>query len=766
MTFPAATYRLQLRGGVTFSTVERHLPYIAGLGVSFLYLSPIFSAASGSSHGYDTIDVTRIDPGLGGRAGFSRLAAAARQAGLGLVLDWVPNHTAFSVENPWLRDVLRLGERSRFARHFDIDWSRGRLVLPFLPEPFETMLSNGAFGIAEEDGEAVMTAGELSVPLAPGALPPGAERGDPDALRALHDAQSWRLTHWEFERDGVTHRRFFNVTGLIGMRVEDARVFDDVHRTLLELVRTREVQGLRLDHIDGLADPAGYLKRLRTAVGPDVPIWVEKILTGDEMLPEWPVEGTTGYEAARAIAAVLTQPPGIERIDAAWREQTGRQGSFHEALAVAKDEVMRHELAAELHALIDLARAAGQSDGELERGDEALREAILALLIAFPRYRTYFVRGQPPPSPDLRLMQAVVSEATAGLRDETALRFVARLVTDPATDEEEAFRTRFQQVTGALLAKAHEDTAGFRYNRYLAANEVGADPDDPALGVAAFSDWIGARGAWGLTLASSHDTKRSADARMRLVAISHRPEAFLELWHDSLAVPHHEAVDPNLRWYVVQSLFAIWEPGRDDLVERIADHTLKAMREAKEATTWTHPDAAAEDNATGFARALARRWEAGLPSAGVELLAAGDMLSLAQVALQMTIPGIPDLYQGDEGPARHLTDPDNRRAVDFGSLASLAEEGGPAGRKARLTRTLLSLRRARPDFFAQATARAEPVGSGGLRLVREHLRFRLTVSINDSAAPAPDQVLWPRDPRDVEAAVAVSWHPGGTELRD
>ncbi len=266
MSFPTATYRLQMRGPMTFARAAALVPQIAALGVSHLYLSPIFTASGSSMHGYDVTDPSQIDPSLGGREGFSALARAAQALGMGIVLDIVPNHTAFTLDNPWLRDVLRNGETSRYARHFDIDWARGRLVLPFLPEPFETMLARGAFHATPEGGGA-LTDGVLAVPLMPGSLPPPEDCADIEVLRELHEAQNWRLTHWEYERDGVTHRRFFNVTGLIGMRVEDPQVFEDMHALLFELIEAGEVQGIRIDHIDGLADPAAYLRQLRARVG-------------------------------------------------------------------------------------------------------------------------------------------------------------------------------------------------------------------------------------------------------------------------------------------------------------------------------------------------------------------------------------------------------------------------------------------------------------------------------------------------------------------
>lgn len=717
MTLPRATYRLQLRDGMTFAMAQDRLGPIRDLGASHLYLSPIFAATAGSTHGYDVIDPTRIDPCLGGREGFEALARAAREAGLGIVIDIVPNHTAFSLENPWLLDVLRHGERSRWARHFDIDWGAGRLVLPFLPEPFEAMLEGGH--IRAEDGEEgpVLCAGDLEIPLTPHALEEAEREGDPEALRALHARQAWRLAHWELERDGVTHRRFFNVTGLIGMRVEDPQVFEDTHALTFELVREGLVQGIRVDHVDGLADPGEYLGRLRAALG-DTPIWIEKILVGEERLPRWPVEGTTGYEACAAIARVLTDPAGLAKIDELWRQATGETRDWPEVLAAAKAQVIRQDLAAELAQLKNLAMAAAAASGEVEVGEEALREAVLALLVEVPRYRTYLESPDPERrAEDLRLLDEAAARAAAGLVSDRALRFVAGAICDGDTPEALRLRTRFQQVTGALMAKSQEDTAFFRFTRCLAHCEVGGEPGEPVWSPARFGAWMEERGGRDLVLTSSHDTKRAEDARMRLVAMTHLPQAFARVWAEATALPAARGVDPGTLWYVVQSLLALWEEGREDLEERLARHLEKAMREAREVTNWTHPREEAEQRPEDFARALARAWAERLPEGAAELFARAEELSLAQVAIKGLMPGIPDFYQGSEGPLHHLTDPDNRLAVDWDRLGC-PEPGGFAHRKDALTRRLLALRRERPGLFGPEAAVRVEGGEGAWRLLR------------------------------------------------
>ena len=731
-----ATYRLQLRDGVDFAEARRYLPHLTANGISHLYLAPIFRAQAGSTHGYDVIDPNVIEPDLGGDAGFDALAQAARQAGIGIIIDIVPNHTAFSLENPWLRDVLRHGTDSAFAPHFDIDWS-DRLLLPFLTDTFEGLLEAGKVSLDREADGPVLRVGDVAVPVDPATV---AAHGDD--LAALHDAQAWRLTPWQRERDSITHRRFFNVTGLIGMRVEDEAVFADMHRKVFDLVDAGLVQGLRLDHIDGLADPDTYLDRLKARVG-DVPIWVEKILTGAEALPDWGIAGTTGYEAARQIARLLTDGEGHAQLLAAWQAQTGRTGSFHDALIAAKHEVLRQDLAAELQQMIGLADAAARAAGD-EQGQEALREAVIALLVAFPRYRTYLA-GADNRREDVALMQAVADEASRDLRTDHVVRLLTDCILTPATPEAARLQVRYQQVTGALLAKSHEDTAGFRWNAYIAANEVGADPDDVTVSDDDVNDWLADRLPTALTLTSSHDTKRSEDARMRLVACSHLPGDLIALVDDSATLPGAEAVRPNTRWYLVQSALAIW--GAPEMETRLHDHMTKAMREAKRVTNWTYPDEAAEARVLTLIPRLAARWRAAQPDALHRLIALGQRLSLIQTALKIAMTGVPDIYRGCLGAHFALTDPDNRRPVDLDALMRLDGAEGFAGDKARLSRRLLTLRQADPAFFDQATCTVARDDAGNVTLTRALGDRRLVircdlsadspVTIRDSAAPHP-----------------------------
>lgn len=732
---PTSTYRIQLRSGVTLDTVARDIPRLAALGLSHLHLSPIQTATPGSTHGYDIIDATEVDPILGGRPALDRLSRQAQDHGLGLILDIVPNHMAFHLSNAWLRDVLSHGPASRHAPIFDIDWTAGRLVLPLLPAPFATLLERGDIALTDSPDGPALRAGDLTVPLRPD-IPPHTD------LAALHDAQHWRLTHWRLDGDGITHRRFFNITGLIGLRVEDPAVFDDTHALILDLVRNRRIHGLRIDHIDGLADPAAYLVRLRAAVG-NLPLWVEKILTRDEPLPDWPVQGTTGYDATRQITRLLAAPAGLARLRTDWAAQTGLTAPFATQHATAKRDILHHDLAAELLSLITLARPVRNATPRLGTGDEALREAVLALLLHFPCYRSYLSAG-PPSAADLRLIRSTADAAAQTLRDDSTLRRLAQALTHAASPAETRFRTRFQQITGALAAKSLEDTLMFRHTPMLALCEVGSDPNEAPLTPQDFARWATDRGArWPLTLTltSSHDTKRSEDARARLLAATYDPDALLSL---IAQLPDTFAdVPPALRWYITQSWLAIF--GTPDHPARLVRHIEKAMREAKLITTPTHPDPKAEAPILAATRSLATRWHQPPPEA-LRLIRLGGDLSLCQLALKLALPGLPDIYQGCEIAAHHLTDPDNRRPIDPDSRADPGRAIDAA--KSDLTRTLLTFRRriaSEIPITGPVAAHDTPTGTLlSTRTPKGTLWLHLAPGTTAEAGEGPP--LWPPNP--------------------
>lgn len=762
MRLPTACYRLQFREGMDFDRAAALVPYLDALGASHLYASPLFTAASGSTHGYDVTDPTEIEPGLGGREGLERLSAALRARGMGLVLDIVPNHMAFSAETPWLRDVLRRGRESRYVGHFDLDPAAERIRLPWLTEPFHALAQKDAFSIGEDADGPVLVTGGLRVPLADSPSLERARQGlSPQIVTDLHAEQPWRLVHWRTERDALTHRRFFNVSGLIGVRVEEEGVFEDTHALMFDLVADGIVDGIRIDHIDGLADPAAYLKRLRARL-PETPVWVEKILSGDEGLEDWPVQGTTGYVAARALGRFVADPRGRATLDAAYREATGRRAPLEDVLRRAKRQIMTDDLSAELWSLHGmLSEIAAADPVGVEYGPEDLRRAIVELIAAFPRYRTYMTATEISPA-DAALVRQAAEDAVAINPVPGAIPFLAEALLrgDPACIR---LRLRFQQVTGAAIAKSQEDTAFYREVPLLSANEVGGEPDDSPLDAGGFHAAMGRRARempHGLTLTSSHDTKRSEDARMRIAAATHAPDAFLA-FYAACAREGRGEVSANLQWYLAQTRLAV-DAADGDLAARLATHVEKALREAKRDTFWTAPNEEVEEAAQAFAARIAERF-ADLPADVAPILEAADRLSMVQTALKLTMPGIPDIYQGCEIASYTLTDPDNRRPVDFDLLADALADPGRLPRpidraKFRLTNRLLVLRRDLPDLFLHGDYTPSERGGTGCAFMRRHGGTVLSVAA-DPAGGTPDagdgEAIWPPPGEDGPVAIAL-----------
>ncbi len=768
---PRATYRLQLREGMDFAKAAALAPYLRRLGVSHLYLSPIWTAAPGSTHGYDVCDANQVEAALGGRAGFAKLADAMAAEGLRVVLDIVPNHMAAHEANPWWASVLRWGEASRHAGHFDIDWTADRLLLPILGAPYLEALEGGALGVARDRDGFSMTVYDRALPLTPRswalilaeagdalaplarafgvatpdaaeALAPRLDAADQSALEAacaavaadraklhrLHEAQPWRLAHWRMAREALTYRRFFEITDLVGVRVERPEVFEDVHRLLFTLIGEGRVHGLRIDHVDGLADPAGYLRRLRDRVGPGVPIWVEKILhRGEALRPSWPVEGTTGYEFAADMADLMAAPEAAAPLEAAYAEARGGPVSFTALVDGAKRHILTHNLSAELDGLTDAVLALARRQlATRDLGRDTLRRSIIEMARALPVYRTY-VTAEGPSAEDIALIEAIEADAKAAreVENEIGVEFVARLLRLDLPDLADqiaalGFAVRFQQMTGPVTAKALEDTVFYRFNRLIGLNEVGGAPERMGADPADVHAALAARRATPLTLngTASHDTKRGEDARARLYAITLAPERWAALaarWRAATDGFWDGAADGDVTWTFLQTLLGVWPPdlapdnaaGVRALAGRVAAFFEKAGREAKARTSWTQIDDAYEARVRGFVgRALdpdgAADFLSGFAAGARPFIEAGAALALGQTAIKLCAPGVPDLYQGAEGGDFSLVDPDNRRAPDFAALARAAEAEAPEGRFAKtgLIRAVLAARAAAPEAFA------------------------------------------------------------------
>ncbi len=667
---PTASYRLQLQPSFTLTDARAAVPYLAALGVSHLHLSPLLEAVPGSAHGYDTVDHTRVSEQLGGEAALRELAGAARAHGLRLIADVVPNHMALPVPerlNAPLWQVLRDGPDSRYARWFDIDWAAqgGRVLLPLLAGRLGAELHRLT---VDQD---TLRYYDHVFPLRPGTqwLP----------LPELLERQWYRLAWWRLARTELNYRRFFTVNDLIALRAEDPEVFEATHSVLLRLRAEGVLDGFRVDHPDGLADPRGYLRRL-AAAGDGAYVVVEKILSGEERLPaDWPCAGTTGYDALRRIDGVLTDGAGARRLARLYAEQVGLDSSAPEAAREGRAEMTapEGELAAEVDRLVRLAERIGAAEPALaDHAPIAVRAALQGLFTRYTVYRPY---------PDV-LRRSVESPSST----EEFVDLLAHGLLGPGPLKEE-FRTRFAQTAAAVAAKGVEDTAFYRWHPLLSLNEVGGDPGHPGVDPADFHRWCERlQQDWPLTMTalSTHDTKRSADARARLAVLAELPER----WTAECAAWSRLAgglADRNAEWLLWQTLVAAWPIS----LERLTAVLLKSLREAKLATSWTSPDPGYESAVTDYARAVLANPElTGRIGGFVDQLAPyARSNSLAAALLHLTVPGVPDLYQGSELMLYTQVDPDNRAPVAFGTregeLSELDHE------KRHLTTTALHLPR-------------------------------------------------------------------------
>ncbi|MDT0266306.1 malto-oligosyltrehalose synthase [Streptomyces sp. DSM 44915] len=713
---PTATYRLQLGPDFDFSAAARVVPHAAALGVSHLHLSPVLDAVPGSAHGYDVTDHGRVRPELGGEDGLRRLAETAHDHGLGLVLDIVPNHMALPADtrrNAPLWQVLRDGPDSPAARWFDIDWAAGdgRLLLPVLGGPLGEELTR--LSVAE----GTLRYAEHRLPLRPGTeeLP----------LDRLLDAQHYRLAWWRLGRSELNYRRFFTISDLIAIRVEDPEVFRASHALVLRLLADGVVDGLRVDHPDGLADPGGYLARLHRETGG---AWIvaEKILGSGEQLPGgWPIAGTTGYDALRHLDALFVDPEGWAELTEHYRAFTGappdQGGAWEATVRRAAYRVINHELAAERERLVRVARRICRAVRPLRHRDHApwaLRTAITELLVRLPVYRPYVTADAPPSPVDAALLATAADGAEAAFQvpaEAAAVGTVRELALGRFGDaaDQADFRVRFAQVASALRAKAVEDTAGYRYTPLLSAAEVGGDPGMPALPPAAFHAFCArTQRDWPLTgtVLTTHDTKRSGDVRAAQAVLTERPRdwaALVSQLTEATAATGVRAPDPHLAWGTWQTAFALGHPDR----ERLLATQLKTVREAALHTSWTEPNDAYETAVERFVLA----GPCGQPfhqlaEFAAEVAPAIRANVLGVTLLHLTMPGVPDVYRGSEGHYLALVDPDNRRPprLPVERLTALDEDGNGdspaegldlAAEKLRLTATVLRLRRARPEWF-------------------------------------------------------------------
>lgn len=864
---PLATYRLQLTKDFTFDDAAALVPYLKTLGITHLYTSPFLTARPGSTHGYDIVDHSRLNPELGGEDGFARLSSALKQDDLGLILDFVPNHMGVGyADNAWWLDVLEWGKESPYALAFDIDWEalpfrhHPGVLLPILGRPYGEALQNGeivlkydspagsfaawyfehklpinpqryneivrtAVAAADASGEPagkalLALADEYSRPKSPSyrAAPElkkrlseiagataiinrglFAYRGQDDAgaasLHRLLERQNYRVAYWRVAFAAINYRRFFDINGLAGLRIEQPFVFRAAHERVERLISDGQLQGLRLDHIDGLRDPAQYAKRLKQMIrkargkGAATPFYVvvEKIVAEGETMPSFAgVAGTTGYEWLNVISRVLADGLGLAPLERTWRDFTGEKATTPEMQEAAKRRVVETMLASEFTVLsLALARIAAGHFSTRDYTLNRLREALLAYVLEFPVYRTYVTAGGAS-AEDRITIEATIARARArwsGPDPEIFDFLQSALTLDLARDAGYSaprlrnFSLKLQQFTGPLMAKAMEDTLFYRDHRLLAFNEVGGHPDASALSLQGFHGLQGHRAATAphsLTATATHDTKRGEDARARILALTELSadwNSAVKEWRGQNAALVRTR--GNRRWpsaahefMIYQALIGTW-PGQTgkDLTERMQAYAIKAAREGKLQTSWTDPDEDYEKALTGFVGALLDPQVSHLFLKSFAAFAArtsllGALNSLSQLALKVLLPGAPDFYQGTEFWDFSLVDPDNRHAVDFLARQhaltasnlewdSLALQWQDGRIKLALTQALLRLRRQFADLFENGTY--EPLHVSGphaghiVAFARAWKNQRLVFAIGRHFAPLTEGGRqWPK----------------------
>lgn len=744
--FPSATYRLQFHKEFTLRDAISLVPYLSSLGVSHLYASPLLAAMPGSTHGYDVCDPTCINPEIGTEEDLAELIGELHRRGMGLVLDIVPNHMGIGGRhNPWWWDVLKHGRSSRFARVFDIDWDApgcdGKILLPFLGETYQESIASGALR-AETAGDGfVLRYHEHEFPLVAESLPSDAEE-----LDVVLQRQHYRLLHWRSGDSELNYRRFFTITSLAGVRVEDPEVFLLTHELLLRWHERGWIDGFRIDHPDGLRDPKAYLENLRRHA-PRAWITVEKILTGEEVLPEdWPVDGTTGYDFLNRAMHVLCDLDGMAPLTNSYHQFTGVPADFTAIAREAEREVLRELLAAEVSRLLRL----------LPVG----RVPLIEFLACFPIYRTY--------------VTGVVSDHDRKMIDETAKTAKANvdageidLIRRALLGGNQEFTARFQQLSGPAMAKGLEDRSFYRFHRLPALNEVGGDPDDFEGAVERFHrhcSGVAKRTPGSMSATATHDTKRGEDVRARLCLLSEIPERWAAKAREwSVMNERHRQgylPDRNAEYLFYQTVAGAWPLDAD----RAAAYMEKAAREAAQHTSWTDPDAAYEAALRDFVTACLGddRFTNSVREFVAPLLDAALTNSLAQTLWKIAAPGIPDIYQGTELWDLSLVDPDNRRPVDFAArreALAFVETASPEAvwrrrdeglPKLWLIRRGLEARKDRETIFAcgahqPLAARGAKAGhalaftrGGGVLALATRLPLRLGGDWQDTSLRLPD----------------------------
>ena len=747
---PRATYRLQFHRGFTLRRATELVPYLHSLGISHVYASPLLKACPGSTHGYDVCDHSQINPELGTEAELAELVATLRKYDMGLVLDIVPNHMGIcGRENAWWWDVLMTGRASPFAEYFDIDWDspdprlQGKVLLPVLGDFYGRVLGRRELQLVWEGDEVLLAYHEHRFPIAAGTLtvPPesipeflASLNADLTALDALVQRQHYRLAGWRHGNAELNYRRFFDISTLAGIRVEDPRVFDATHALLLRWHANGWIDGFRVDHPDGLHDPTEYFERLHAAA-PHAWIVAEKILQPGEMMAEdWPVAGTTGYEFIRRVTGLFIDPAGERPLTDIYAEFTGQPTDYGVVVRETQRLVLQDLLVAEVNWLTRLlVRIAARYWRYRDLAEDDLREALTEVTTRLPVYCTY-VQAHLGRVPDADA--AVISETVVWARQRRpqlppeAFELIGELLLLRLRgDTEHEFVMRFQQLTGPTMAKGAEDTACYRFNRLIALNTVGGDPSRFALTPEFFHERCArALRRWphSMLTTSTHDTKRSGDVRMRICLLSEIPQQWSTAVVQWSAMNHRHRrgdwPDRNIEYFYYQTLVGAWPLP----LERALVVMEKASREAKQHTSWTRRNAAYDAALGNFVSGTLgdEEFVTDVERFVSRLVEPGYINSLAETLLKLTTPGVPDIYQGNELWDWSLVDPDNRRPVDFetrerllAQLKDLAVEQVWQRRKEALPKLwliqkTLNLRRRHPDLFGPDSS-YEPLRARG-----------------------------------------------------
>jgi (1->4)-alpha-D-glucan 1-alpha-D-glucosylmutase len=766
VSLPRATMRLQFHRGFTFADARSLAPYFASLGISHIYASPIMTARPGSPHGYDVVDPSRVNPELGGEAELLRLVEELRRHGLGLIVDIVPNHMAVGSGNRWWTDVLARGPESRYAKYFDIDWDapnsdlRGKLLLPVLGRPYGEALDSGEITLARGSDASTfivryfehvfpIAAGDLAADAALGDFDPAAPQGRA-RLHELLERQHYRLAWWRLANDEINWRRFFDINELAALRVEDDEVFDAVHAAALRLYADGVIDGLRIDHIDGLSQPETYCRKLRArlsaldekrpAHAPPGPAYlvVEKILARDEALPKtWLTDGTTGYDFMDQVSALQHDPAGEQPLTALWHRVSGRPADFAPEEELARRQILERSFSAQRDSVVESLYAIAQSSlVTRDCSRAAIGRALAEILAHFPVYRIYARVDRVSPSDRAVLAQAV------GRARQTCLpgdRWLVTRLGEWLSGERLALDVlqnralaRFQQLSAPLCAKAVEDTAFYRYGRLISRNDVGFDARQFACSAAEFHRKMTERATdfpHAMLATATHDHKRGEDVRARLAVLSELPQEWsqaVERWI-ALAAPHCTSDEfgpmpsPGDLAIAFQTIVGAWpldlrlddRPALDAYWRRIVGWQQKALREAKLHSDWSEPNEAYERAAAAFIAWLFAGRSALLEEIAAfahRIAPAGAANGLAQVSLKLTAPGVADIYQGTEYWDLSLVDPDNRSAVDFAvrqksqdaALGDGLAAAWPDGRlKQFLIKRVLGMRKEMPALFSE-----------------------------------------------------------------